>query len=61
MREKLATVRTRAKKMGRPAGCTHLPKWTGAVRAGFAVRGLTQTDPFGPLQTPKWVGPLEMP
>jgi hypothetical protein len=28
--------------MGRPAGRTHLPKRTGAIRAGFAVRDPTQ-------------------
>jgi hypothetical protein len=37
------------------------PKRTGAVRVGFDVRGPTQTDRFGPLRAPKWVGPLEMP
>jgi hypothetical protein len=34
---------------------------TSAVRTGFGVRGPIQTDQFGPLRTPKWVGPLEMP
>jgi hypothetical protein len=61
MKEKLATVRTRAKKMGRPAGRTHPSKRTGGVRVGFPIRGPIQTDRFGPLQTLKWVDPLEMP
>jgi hypothetical protein len=47
--------------MGRPAGRTHLPKRTGTVRAGFPVRGPTQTDRIRPIRTPKWVGPVEMP
>jgi hypothetical protein len=47
--------------MGRPAGRTHLPKWIGTVRAGFAFRDPTQTNRFRPLWTPKWVDPLEMP
>jgi hypothetical protein len=46
---------------GRPAGRTPLPKRTGPVRAGFAVRDPTQTDRFRQLRTLKWVGPLEMP
>jgi hypothetical protein len=48
-------------KLGLPAGRTPLPKRTSAVRAGFGVRGPTQTDRFGSLWTPKWVGLVEMP
>jgi hypothetical protein len=47
--------------MSRPAGRTHLPKRTDVVRAGFPVRGPTQTNGIGPIRTPKWVGPVEMP
>jgi hypothetical protein len=50
-----------AQKMGRAAGCTARPKRTEAGREAFSVQGPTQTDQFGQIGCPKWVGPLEMP
>jgi hypothetical protein len=44
----------RAKKKSRP-----LPHPSG--QAIFSVRGPTQTDQFRPIQTSKWIDPVEMP